>query len=239
MARLAGMTVAEVQANRLETARGFARALRRDGGAERRADADCASRWTRGREYHRQSRHGEGRQRRSADGADCRAAGAVSRRRGAGGGSGGLSARAGRGPGGARRATSTLCWPPIAWRNFRGLFAFDSRGENGYVWLQGALHAAAVPGEVRGMSDAAPAAEGRIHEFTTKSGADTIEVGRKLARAAEAAATAAAARRPGHRQNHAGEGHCAGAGRGRGGRGDQPDLYADARVRRQRATASR
>jgi tRNA threonylcarbamoyladenosine biosynthesis protein TsaE len=32
------------------------------------------------------------------------------------------------------------------------------------------------------MSNAAPPAEGRIHEFTTKSGADTIEVGRKLAR---------------------------------------------------------
>jgi tRNA threonylcarbamoyladenosine biosynthesis protein TsaE len=32
------------------------------------------------------------------------------------------------------------------------------------------------------MSNAAPPAEGRIHEFTTQSGADTIEVGRKLAR---------------------------------------------------------
>ncbi len=32
------------------------------------------------------------------------------------------------------------------------------------------------------MSNAAPAAEGRIHEFITQSGADTIEVGRKLAR---------------------------------------------------------
>ena len=32
------------------------------------------------------------------------------------------------------------------------------------------------------MSNAAPAAEGRIHEFTTQSGADTIELGRKLAR---------------------------------------------------------
>jgi tRNA threonylcarbamoyladenosine biosynthesis protein TsaE len=31
------------------------------------------------------------------------------------------------------------------------------------------------------MSNAAPIAEGRIHEFTTQSGADTIEVGRKLA----------------------------------------------------------
>jgi tRNA threonylcarbamoyladenosine biosynthesis protein TsaE len=32
------------------------------------------------------------------------------------------------------------------------------------------------------MSNVAPPAEGRIHEFTTESGADTIEVGRKLAR---------------------------------------------------------
>ena len=31
------------------------------------------------------------------------------------------------------------------------------------------------------MSNVAPPAEGRIHEFTTQSGADTIEVGRKLA----------------------------------------------------------
>ncbi len=30
------------------------------------------------------------------------------------------------------------------------------------------------------MTKVAPPAEGRIHEFTTKSGADTIEVGRKL-----------------------------------------------------------
>jgi tRNA threonylcarbamoyladenosine biosynthesis protein TsaE len=32
------------------------------------------------------------------------------------------------------------------------------------------------------MTSAAPTAEGRIREFTTQSGADTIEVGRKLAR---------------------------------------------------------
>jgi tRNA threonylcarbamoyladenosine biosynthesis protein TsaE len=31
------------------------------------------------------------------------------------------------------------------------------------------------------MSKDAPVAEGRIHEFTTRSGADTIDVGRKLA----------------------------------------------------------
>jgi tRNA threonylcarbamoyladenosine biosynthesis protein TsaE len=32
------------------------------------------------------------------------------------------------------------------------------------------------------MTDAASVAEGRIHEFKTQSGADTVEVGRKLAR---------------------------------------------------------
>lgn len=32
------------------------------------------------------------------------------------------------------------------------------------------------------MSNVAPPAAGRIHEFTTKSGADTVEVGRKLVR---------------------------------------------------------
>jgi tRNA threonylcarbamoyladenosine biosynthesis protein TsaE len=32
------------------------------------------------------------------------------------------------------------------------------------------------------MTSAVPTAEGKIHEFTTQSGADTIEVGRKLAR---------------------------------------------------------
>lgn len=31
------------------------------------------------------------------------------------------------------------------------------------------------------MADTVPVAEGRIHEFTTRSGADTVEVGRKLA----------------------------------------------------------
>ncbi len=32
------------------------------------------------------------------------------------------------------------------------------------------------------MMSAAPTAEGRVHEFITQSGADTVEVGRKLAR---------------------------------------------------------
>ncbi len=31
------------------------------------------------------------------------------------------------------------------------------------------------------MTNAAPTAQGKVHEFTTQSGADTIEVGRKLA----------------------------------------------------------
>jgi tRNA threonylcarbamoyladenosine biosynthesis protein TsaE len=31
------------------------------------------------------------------------------------------------------------------------------------------------------MTNAAPTAEGKVHEFTTHSGADTVEVGRKLA----------------------------------------------------------
>ncbi|HEX3892003.1 MAG TPA: tRNA (adenosine(37)-N6)-threonylcarbamoyltransferase complex ATPase subunit type 1 TsaE [Terracidiphilus sp.] len=32
------------------------------------------------------------------------------------------------------------------------------------------------------MTSTAPTAEGKIHEFTTQSGADTVEVGRKLAK---------------------------------------------------------
>ena len=32
------------------------------------------------------------------------------------------------------------------------------------------------------MPDTVPAAEGRVHEFTTHSGVDTVEVGRKLAK---------------------------------------------------------
>ena len=68
--------------------------------------------------------------------------------------------------------------------HFSQAFRFRSRTANGYVWLQG------LPGECstgiglpRGsrMSKEAPVAEGRVHEFTTRSGADTVEVGRKLA----------------------------------------------------------
>ena len=58
-------------------------------------------------------------------------------RPGAGGGSGGLSARSGGGSGGARRPTSTHCWRRTALRSFLGLFAFARGGPNGYVWLQG------------------------------------------------------------------------------------------------------
>jgi ADP-dependent NAD(P)H-hydrate dehydratase / NAD(P)H-hydrate epimerase len=50
MARLAGVTVAEVQANRLETARALP-AHGRYAGAQGRADAHRASRWPRGREH--------------------------------------------------------------------------------------------------------------------------------------------------------------------------------------------
>ena len=74
-------------------------------------------------------------------------------------------------------------------------------------------------------------AEGRIHQFTTQSGADTVEVGRKLTHCS-AAATADSARRPRHRQDHAGQGHCPGARRRRAGRSHQPHLHPDSRVRR-------
>ncbi len=52
MARLAGIPVAEVQANRLDVAREFRPAQRRYAGAQGRAHAHCPSRWPRGREYH-------------------------------------------------------------------------------------------------------------------------------------------------------------------------------------------
>jgi len=77
------------------------------------------------------------------------------------------------------------------------------------------------------MSNAAPPTEGRIHEFTTKSGADTIEVGRKLARLLKAPQLLILRGELGTGKDHAGEGDCAGAGRCRGGRGDQPDVHAD------------
>ena len=102
MARLAGMTVAEVQANRLETARDVCRAL----------GVTLVLKGARTLIAHPDGRvavnttgnpgDGQGRQRRPADGVDCGTAGAISERCGAGGGGGGLSARAGGGLGGAR-----------------------------------------------------------------------------------------------------------------------------------------
>ena len=55
---------------------------------------------------------------------------------------GGLSARAGRGPGRARwrRAHVAGHGQPALAQRFLGLFAFDAAARNGYVWLQGALH---------------------------------------------------------------------------------------------------
>ena len=69
--------------------------------AEGRTNADCASRWARCGEYNWKSRNGEGRQRRPLNGPGSGDAGAVPKRCGAGSGGGGLSARTGRGYGGA------------------------------------------------------------------------------------------------------------------------------------------
>ncbi len=77
MARLAGTTVAEVQAKSARNRARVCPAYRRHAGAQRRADADCASRRSRGREHFGQSRHGQGRQRRRAYRADRWAAGAI------------------------------------------------------------------------------------------------------------------------------------------------------------------
>jgi hydroxyethylthiazole kinase-like uncharacterized protein yjeF len=104
MARLAGITVAEVQANRLEVARG----------------SDRPSRWQRGREHQRQSRHGQGRQRRPAHRAGGRVAGAVSRRGGAGGRGGRLSARIGRGFGRPRGRSAHLTGDGYPCASFSG-----------------------------------------------------------------------------------------------------------------------
>ena len=79
MGRLAGISTAEVQADRLKVAREFAEKHRRDAGAEGLAHADRSSGWARGREYDGESRDGEGRQRRFVDGVGGGDAGAVSR----------------------------------------------------------------------------------------------------------------------------------------------------------------
>ncbi len=63
-------------------------------------------------------------------------------------------------------------------------FRFRSCAANGYVWLQGCRRVFGrnrAPARGSKMSEEAPVAEGRVHEFTTRSGADTVEVGRKLA----------------------------------------------------------
>ncbi len=44
------------------------------------------------------------------------------------------------------------------------------------------------------MSKEAPVAEGRIHEFVTSSGSDTVEVGRKLVKLLATASIADSAR---------------------------------------------
>ena len=63
MARLAGIPVAEVQANRLDVARDFAQRTGVTAGAQGRAHAHRPPRRPRRRQHHRQSRHGQGRQR--------------------------------------------------------------------------------------------------------------------------------------------------------------------------------
>ncbi len=78
------------------------------------------------------------------------------------------------------------------------------------------------------MTKVAPPAEGKIHEFTTKSGADTIEVGRKLVHLLKPPQLLLLRGDLGDGQDDAGEGHCAGSGRGRSRRGDEPDLHTAA-----------
>ena len=137
MARLAGMTTAEVQADRLECSAQLRPAARGHGGVEGRAHADRASGRARGREHHRESGHGQGRERRSAHRNGCRSAGAVSKDD--------PSAR-------SRPRCFCMAWPPTspyapetnipcsrptAFRHLSQAFRFRSRTANGYVWLQG------------------------------------------------------------------------------------------------------
>ena len=77
MARLVGMTVKEVEADRVGLARKFATEHGRNAGAERMAHADCASGWKHWREHYGESFDGEGRQRRYFDGNCCGDAGSV------------------------------------------------------------------------------------------------------------------------------------------------------------------
>ena len=75
-------------------------------------------------------------------------------------------------------------------------------------------------------------AEGRIHEFTTRSGADTIEVGRKLAALLMPPQLLILRGDLGTGKTTLVKGIAAGSGRRRGRRGDQPHLHPDSRVRR-------
>ncbi len=75
------------------------------------------------------------------------------------------------------------------------------------------------------MSIAAPVAEGRIHEFTTQSGADTVEVGRKLARLLTPPQLLILRGDLGTGKTTLVKGIAQASGRRRGGRGDQPHVY--------------
>ena len=142
MARLAGMTVAEVQANRLEVAREFAQRL----------GVTLVLKGARTLIAHPDGRvavNTTGNPGMAKGGSGDLLTGVVAGllaqypgRGGAGGGGGGLSARAGGGPGCERSDEHTLL-ATDSLRYFSRAFRFESRGSNGYVWLQGALHAAA------------------------------------------------------------------------------------------------
>jgi len=142
MARLAGIKGGRGAGESAGGCAGFCTADGRDAGAERGANADCAPGWTRGCEYYRESGDGQGRQRRLAHRGDCGVAGAVSDGDGAGGGAAvylhGLAADMA-----VREADEHTLLATDSLRYFSRAFRFESRGSNGYVWLQGAFDAAA------------------------------------------------------------------------------------------------
>jgi len=105
------------------------------------------------------------------------------------------------------RQMSTHCWLRTVSTTFTA-FRFNRAGRKGMFGCRG--HCTEKPPVRFGMSNATPPAEGRIQEFTTQSGADTIEVGRKLARLLKAPQLLIL-RGNSYRQDHAGEGDCAGA----------------------------
>ena len=78
MARLAGITVAEVQANRLDDGARFCAASGRDTRPEGREDTHSPSRWPRGDQHFWKSRDGQRRQRRLAHRAHSGPVGAIS-----------------------------------------------------------------------------------------------------------------------------------------------------------------